>query len=94
MKRQRKFRVLSTPEFLHAVAKRAAPRIGSYGWRPTQTDIAQLRDSTGDAAAYKATVRAWRRAGFKVRAIKKLAGRPAPKFRTQSAESADAAFAS
>jgi len=94
MKRQRKFRVLPTPEFLITVAKRAAPRIGSYGWRPTQADIAQLRDSTGDAIAYRATMRAWRKAGFKVRAIKKLAGRPAHEFRAQSAEAPDAAFAS
>ena len=94
MKRQRKFRVLPTPEFLITVAKRAAPRIGSYGWRPTREDIAQLRDSTGNAAAYRATMRAWRKAGFKVRAIKKLAGRPAHEFRAQSAEAPDAAFAS
>jgi hypothetical protein len=75
MKRQQKFRVLPTPEFLYVVAKRTAPRIGSYGWRPTQADINQLRDSTGSAPAYKATMRAWRRAGLKVHLIKKLAGR-------------------
>jgi hypothetical protein len=75
MKRQRKFRVLSTPELLCVIAKREARRIGSYGWRPTQADLAQLRASTGDAIAYRTTLRAWRAAGFRVRAIKKLAGR-------------------
>jgi hypothetical protein len=95
MKRQRKFRVPPTPEFLCVVAKREAPRIGSYGWRPTQADLAQLRASTGDAVAYRTTMRAWRAAGFRVRAIKKLAGRgPAHEFRTQSAKAPDAAFAS
>jgi hypothetical protein len=53
MKRQRKFRVLSTPELLCVIAKREARRIGSYGWRPTQADLAQLRASTGDAIAYR-----------------------------------------
>ena len=94
MKRQRKYRVLLTPEVLHTIAMRAAPRIGSYGWRPTREDIAQLRDSVGSVAAYRATMRAWRKAGFRVRAIKKLAGRPAHEFRAQSAEAPDAAFAS
>jgi hypothetical protein len=75
MKRQQKFRALSTPEVLYVVAKRATPRIGSYGWRPTQADLAQLRDSTGNPIAYRTTMRAWRAAGFRVRAIKKLAGR-------------------
>jgi hypothetical protein len=95
MKRQRKFRVPPTPEFLCVVANREARRIGSYGWRPTQADLAQLRASTGDAIAYRTTMRAWRAAGFRVRAIKKLAGRgPAHEFRTQSAKAPDAAFAS
>jgi hypothetical protein len=92
MKRQRKFQVLSTPEFLHVIAKRATPRISQFGWRPSQQDLAELRASTGDARAYRAMLRSWRRAtGFKVQTLRKLAGRPAPKFRTQSAESADAA---
>jgi len=75
MKRKQKFRAPPTPEFLCVVANREARRIGSYGWRPTQEDLAQLRASTGDAIAYRTTVRAWRAAGFRVRAIQKLAGR-------------------
>ena len=67
MKRQRKFQVLWTPEVLRIVANRAAPRIGAYGWRPTQQDLAGLRASASDAIAYRATARAWRKAGFKVR---------------------------
>ena len=95
MSRKRKFRVPPTPEFLRDVASREARRIGQYGWRPTQMDLAQLRASTGDATAYKIAIRGWRAAGFRVRAIKKLAGRgPAHEFRTQSAKAPDAAFAS
>jgi hypothetical protein len=75
MKRKRKFHVPPTPEFLCVVANREARRIGQYGWRPTQADLAQLRASTGDAIAYRTTMRAWRAAGFRVRAIQKLAGR-------------------
>jgi len=81
MKRQRKFRVLPTPEFLITVAKRAAPRIGEYGWRPKPHDLAQLRASTDDARAYRVLFRGWRKAGFRVHAIKKLAGRPRPALR-------------
>jgi len=73
--RKRKFHVPLAPEFLRVVAKREAPRIGSYGWRPTHADLTQLRSSTGDASAYRTTMRSWRAAGFGVRAIKKLAGR-------------------
>jgi len=75
MKRKPKFHVLSTPEFLCVVANREARRIGQYGWRPTQADLAQLRASTGAPIAYRTTMRAWRTAGFRVRAIQKLAGR-------------------
>jgi len=73
--RKRKFHVPLAPEFLRVVAKREAPRIGSYGWRPTHPDLTQLRASTRDAIAYRATMRAWRAAGFRVRTIRKLAGR-------------------
>jgi hypothetical protein len=75
MKRKQKLHVLPTPEFLCVVANREARRIGTYGWRPTQADLAQLRASAGDAIAYRTTMRAWRKAGFRVRAIRKLAGR-------------------
>jgi hypothetical protein len=74
MKRQR-FHVPLTPEFLRDVASHETRRIGSYGWRPTPQDIAELRASTGDAVAYRTALRSWRRGGFKVRAAKKLAGR-------------------
>ena len=93
MSRKRKFRVPPTPEFLRDVASREARRIGQYGWRPTQMDLAQLRASTGDATAYKIAMRGWRAAGFRVRAIQKLAGRSsAHEVRTQRCESADAAL--
>ena len=91
--RKRKFHGSSTPEFLRDVASREARRIGQYGWRPTQMDLAQLRASTGDATAYKIAMRGWRAAGFRVRAIQKLAGRSsAHEVRTQRCESADAAL--
>ena len=72
---KRKLRVPLTPEFLRDVANREARRIGQYGWRPTQEDLAQLRASTRDAIAYRIAARSWRAAGFRVRAIQKLAGR-------------------
>ena len=76
MKQLRKFRILPTPEFLCVIANRAAPRIESFGWRPTPEAIAALRASTENAVAYRTTMRAWRRAtGFKVQTLKKLAGR-------------------
>jgi len=75
MKRQQKFHVPPTPEFLRDVASRAARRISSFGWRPTPQDIAALQASTGDAIAYRTALRSWRAGGFKVRAAKKLAGR-------------------
>ena len=96
MKRKQKFRAPPTPELLCVVANREARRIGTYGWRPTQADLAQLRASTGDAVAYRTTMRAWRAAGFRVRAIQKLAGRSPRKidfeFRAHQRESADAAL--
>jgi surfactin synthase thioesterase subunit len=93
MKRTQKLHVPPTPEFLRGIANREARRIGQYGWRPTQEDLAQLRSSTGDTIAYRVTMRAWRKAGFRVRALRKLAGRsPAHEFRTQSAKAPDAAL--
>jgi len=95
MKRKQKWPIPPTPEFLRDVASREAGRIGSYGWRPTKDDLAQLRASTRDAFAYQTMMRAWRAAGFRVRAIQKLAGRsPAHEVRTHRCESADAANAS
>jgi len=75
----RKLRV--TPELLQAGAAREAPRIGTYGWRPRPHDLVQLRQSTGDPLAYRTLFRGWRKAGFKVHAIRKLAGRPKPALR-------------
>jgi hypothetical protein len=72
---KRKLHISLTPEFLRDVASRGARRIGQYGWRPTQKDLAELRASTRDAIAYRIAVRSWRAAGFRVRAIQKLAGR-------------------
>jgi hypothetical protein len=72
---KRKSHVPPTPEFLRSTASREAPYIGQYGWRPTQADVERLRASTRDATAYRTLARAWRTAGFRVRAIQKLAGR-------------------
>jgi hypothetical protein len=70
-----KLRVPQTPEYLRNKALREAPRISAFGWRPTNHDLEQLRDSTQDAIAYRSYLRAWRGAGFKTIAIKRLAGR-------------------
>jgi hypothetical protein len=64
-----------TPEYLRVTATRAAQEIARYGWRPTKSDLANLRTSTGDAIAYRTLIRAWRTAGFRVAAVRKLAGR-------------------
>ena len=68
-------RIPLTPELLQTQAVRAAPRIGAFGWRPNSNDLAELRASTQDAVAYRICARAWRRAGFRIGAIRKLAGR-------------------
>jgi hypothetical protein len=73
--RKRKPHLQITPELLRSTASREAPYIGQYGWRPTQKDLTQLRASTRDAIAYRILARAWRTAGFRVRAIRKIAGR-------------------
>jgi hypothetical protein len=72
---QTKLRVPKTPEYLRSEALREAPRISSFGWRPTNRDLEQLQASTQDAIAYRTYARGWRRAGFKTIAIKRLAGR-------------------
>ena len=73
--RKNKLRIRVTPELLQAGAAREAPRIAAYGWRPSRHDLAQLKASTGDARAYRALAKAWRRAGFRLSAIQKFAGR-------------------
>jgi hypothetical protein len=70
-----KLRIPEIPEFLRNKALREAPRISSFGWRPSAEDLALLRNSARDPVAYKTTLGAWRRAGFKVLAIKRLANR-------------------
>jgi len=92
----RKLRIRPTPELLRVSAARATRRLGEYGWRPTPHDLVQLRQSTNDARAYRILFRGWRKAGFKVRAVKKLAGRKSvnSEFRAHRRESADAANAS
>jgi hypothetical protein len=75
MKRAKKIQIRITPELLRAEAAREAPFVRAYGWRPRARDLARLRSSTRDAIAYRTLARAWRWAGFKVGAIRKLAGR-------------------
>jgi hypothetical protein len=72
---KKKIRIKITRELLRVEAKREAPHIHSYGWRPSKRDLAQLRRSTRDALAYRTYARAWHWAGFKVAMIRKLAGR-------------------
>jgi hypothetical protein len=67
--------VQTTPEFLRVIAARNAGEIARYGWRPSAEDLTLLRNSTQDAVAYRICARAWKRAGFRVLGIKKLAGR-------------------
>jgi len=62
-----------TPEYLRSLALRQAPHIKRYGWRPSKEDLAELRASTRDPIAYRILARAWRSAGFKIGAIRRLA---------------------
>ena len=64
-----------TPEHLRSLARRDAPHIERYGWRPSPQDVAQLRKSRRDAVAYLTLARAWRAAGFPLTAIRRIAGR-------------------
>ena len=62
-------------ELLIANARRAAAEIVRHGWRPSGSEVQRLRFSTKHAPAYAVLFRAWRRAGFKLTAVRKLAGR-------------------
>jgi hypothetical protein len=75
--RRKQLKIPMTPEFVRSLALRQAPYIGQYGWRPSNKDLAELRQSTRDAIAYRTQGRAWRRAGFKAVTVRKLAG-PGP----------------
>lgn len=73
--KRRKLHVRVTPEYLRSAARRDAPYIRQYGWRPSRKDIKALKDSRRDALAYLTLARAWHRAGFPLTAIKRIAGR-------------------
>ena len=62
-------------DLLIADARRAAAEIVRCGWRPNGLAVQRLRLSTKHAPAYRILARAWRRAGFKAAAVRKLAGR-------------------
>ena len=62
-------------DLLIAEARRAAAEIARYGWRPKDFEVQRLRGSTKHAPAYRILARAWKRAGFKLGAIRKFAGR-------------------
>jgi hypothetical protein len=62
-------------ELLIANARRAAAQIVRHGWRPDSSEVRHLRFSTRHAPAYRILARAWRQAGFKLAAVRKLAGR-------------------
>jgi hypothetical protein len=73
--RMRRARLPETVEFLRRLAARESQYIGRLGWRPSKKDIALLKRSRRDAIAYRALARGWRRAGFRIAAIRRLAGR-------------------
>jgi hypothetical protein len=73
--KKRKTSIRITPEYLRSLASREAGCIAKYGWRPSKKALAQLRASKRDAIAYRTMLRAWRTAGFKTGAIRRLAGR-------------------
>jgi hypothetical protein len=62
-------------EVFIADARRAAAEIVRHGWRPDGREVQLLRHSTKHAPAYLILCRAWRRAGFPLTAVRKLAGR-------------------
>jgi hypothetical protein len=62
-------------EILIADARRAAAEITRWGWRPKDFDVQRLRNSTAHAPAYLILLRAWKRAGFKLSFVRKVAGR-------------------
>jgi hypothetical protein len=62
-------------EQLRIHAQTAAHRIASYGWRPRSSDLQTLQTSLQNPQAYRTLARAWRKAGFRTLAIRKLAGR-------------------
>jgi len=72
---RRKLQVHITAEVIRSGARRDAAGVGAFGWRPTAHELANLRASTQNAIAYRTMLRAWRTAGFRVRAVQKLAGR-------------------
>jgi hypothetical protein len=72
---KRKMQIRETPEYLRSLARREAQNIVRCGWRPSKANLAQLKASKRDAIAYRTMMRAWRSAGFKTAAIRKLAGR-------------------
>ena len=60
---------------LIADARRAAAEMARCGWRPNGLAVQRLRLSTKHAPAYAILLRAWKRAGFKLAAVRRLAGR-------------------
>jgi hypothetical protein len=62
-------------EQMRVHAQRRAPRIATHGWRPSKSDLQDLRKSLKDARTYRVFARAWRQAGFRALAIRKFAGR-------------------
>ena len=62
-------------ELLIANARRAAAEIVRYGWRPNAREVQRLRLNTEYAPAYAILIRAWSANGFRIAAVRKLAGR-------------------
>ena len=77
MARKKRHRI---PQFLlieqmRAHARRRASQIAAFGWRPSKSDLHDLRESTKDATSYRVYAKAWKRAGFGISTIRKFAGR-------------------
>ena len=62
-------------EQMRVHAQRRSPQIAAHGWRPSQSDLRDLRESLKDARAYRVLAKSWRRAGFRISTIRKFAGR-------------------
>jgi len=86
MARKKRYRIPQHLLFeqMRVHAQRRAPRIADWGWRPSQSDLRDLRESTKDARTYRVLAKGWRRTGFRLSTIMKFAGRT-PAYRKATA---------
>lgn len=62
-------------EQMRVHAQRRARAIVLYGRRPPKSDLRDLKASTKDGPSYRVLAKAGKRAGFRISAIRKFAGR-------------------